>query len=190
LWSVHDFKAYNIFACWIVHGELACPICGSDTYCFHLIHGGNISYFDYHRHLLPRNHMFRQQKNAFKKDNIVTKGPPKHLSGAQIIHMMEKLTPNPERPGYFEGYGETHNWTHKCGLWELPYMPALILMHNIDVMHRWITSKYFTLLCIFLSTLLLIIYPLQAASDKLATQFINNMFNSSGGGSNNNNAYV
>ncbi|KAL5657654.1 hypothetical protein ACJX0J_030817, partial [Zea mays] len=25
-----------------------------------------------------------------------------------------------------------HNWTHKCGLWELPYMKALILMHNID----------------------------------------------------------
>jgi hypothetical protein len=122
--------------------------------------------------------MFRQQKNAFKKDNIVTKGPPKHLSGAQIIHMMEKLMPNPERPGYFEGYGDTHNWTHKCGLWELSYMPALIVMHNIDVMHRWITSKYFTLLCIFLSTLLLIIYPLQAASDKPATQFINNMFNS------------
>jgi hypothetical protein len=44
--------------------------------------------------------------------------------------------PDPERPGYFEGYGETHNWTHKCALWELPYMPALILMHNIDVMHH------------------------------------------------------
>jgi hypothetical protein len=29
-----------------------------------------------------------------------------------------------------------HNWTHKCGLWELPYSKALILMHNIDVMHQ------------------------------------------------------
>jgi hypothetical protein len=35
--------------------------------------------------------------------------------------------------GYFEGYREMHNWTHKCALWELPYMPALILMHNINV---------------------------------------------------------
>jgi hypothetical protein len=50
--------------------------------------------------------------------------------------MLDKLTPDPERPGYFEGYRDTHNWTHKCALWELPYMPVLILMHNIDVMHQ------------------------------------------------------
>jgi hypothetical protein len=68
-------------------------------------------------------------------DIIVTKGPLKHLSGAQIVDMLDKLTPNPERLGYFEGYEETHNWTHKCALWELSYMSVLILMHNIDVMH-------------------------------------------------------
>jgi hypothetical protein len=34
----------------------------------------------------------------------------------------------------FVGYGNDHNWTHKCTLWELPYAKALILMHNIDVM--------------------------------------------------------
>jgi hypothetical protein len=50
--------------------------------------------------------------------------------------MLDKLTPNPKRPNYFERYGETDNWTHKCAMWELPYMPALILMHNIDVMHQ------------------------------------------------------
>jgi hypothetical protein len=44
--------------------------------------------------------------------------------------------PDPERPRYFEGYRETHNWTHKCTLWDLPYMLTLILMHNIDVMHQ------------------------------------------------------
>jgi hypothetical protein len=50
--------------------------------------------------------------------------------------MLDKMTPYPERPGYFESYGEMHNWTHKCALWELPYMAALILMHNIGVMHQ------------------------------------------------------
>jgi hypothetical protein len=50
--------------------------------------------------------------------------------------MLDKLTPDPERPGYFEGYKQVHNWTHKCGLWELLYMSVLILMHNIDVMHQ------------------------------------------------------
>jgi hypothetical protein len=112
LWSVHDFKAYDIFAGWSVHGELTCPICGSDTDCFRLTHGGKISYFDCHRRWLPQNHKFRQQKDAFKRNNIVTKGPSKRLSGPQIVDMLDKLTPYPERPGYFEGYGEMHNWTH------------------------------------------------------------------------------
>jgi hypothetical protein len=59
LWSVHDFKAYNIFAGWSIHGELTYPICGSDTDCFCLMHGGKISYFDCHRRWLPRKHKFR-----------------------------------------------------------------------------------------------------------------------------------
>jgi hypothetical protein len=135
LWSVLDFKACDIFTGWSGHGELTCPICGSDTDCFHLMHGGKTSYIDCHRRWLPRKHNFKQEQNTFWKDTTITKGPLKHLSGAQIVDMLDKLTPDPERPGYFEGYGETHNWTHKCALWELLYMPMLILMHNIDVMH-------------------------------------------------------
>jgi hypothetical protein len=126
----------TFFAGWSVHGELTCLICGSDTDCFHLTHGGKISYFDCHRCWLPRKHKFRQEQNAFQKDTIVTKGPPKHLSDAQIVDILDKLTPDDERPGYFQGYEETHNWTHKCALWELQYMSTLILMHNIDVMHQ------------------------------------------------------
>jgi hypothetical protein len=136
LWLVHDFKAYSIFADWSVHGELTCPICGSGIDRFRLTHGGKISYFDCHRRWLPRKHNFKQEQNTFRKDTTITKGPTKHLSGAQIIDMLDKLTPDPERPGYFEGYGKTHNWTHKCALWELPYMPTLILIHNIDGMHQ------------------------------------------------------
>jgi hypothetical protein len=59
LWSVHHFKAYGIFAGWSVHGELTCPICGSDTYCFHLTHEGKISYFDCHGRWLPQKHDLR-----------------------------------------------------------------------------------------------------------------------------------
>jgi hypothetical protein len=44
-------------------------------------------------------------------------------------------------------------------------------------------SKLFTLIYTFLSTLLLILYPSQVASDDLTNDFINNHFNSSGGGS-------
>jgi hypothetical protein len=38
--------------------------------------------------------------------------------------------------GGFEGYGKKHNWTHKSCLWELTYAKALILPHNIDLMHQ------------------------------------------------------
>jgi hypothetical protein len=38
--------------------------------------------------------------------------------------------------GGLEGYGEKHNWTHKSCPWKLPYANALILPHNIDLMHQ------------------------------------------------------
>jgi hypothetical protein len=38
--------------------------------------------------------------------------------------------------GVFEGYSENHNWTHKNCLWDIPYAKALILPHNIDLMHQ------------------------------------------------------
>jgi hypothetical protein len=36
----------------------------------------------------------------------------------------------------FEGYGENQNWSNKSCLWELSYAKALILPHNIDLMHQ------------------------------------------------------
>ena len=37
---------------------------------------------------------------------------------------------------YSYSYSEKHNQTHKNCLWELPYAKALILPHNIDLMHQ------------------------------------------------------
>jgi hypothetical protein len=48
LWLIHDFMAYGIFSGWSVHGRLTCPICCSNTDCFHLTAGGKISYFYCH----------------------------------------------------------------------------------------------------------------------------------------------
>jgi hypothetical protein len=49
--------------------------------------------------------------------------------------MLDNLVLNKEVNG-FVGYGNDHNWTHKCALWELMYAKALILLHNIDIMHH------------------------------------------------------
>jgi hypothetical protein len=103
--------------------------------CFRLKFGGKIGYFDCHRCFLPLDHEFRLDSDTFKKGNIVLEGPPRHLSGSEIADMLDNLVLNKEGNG-FVGYGNDHNWTHKCTLLELPYAKALILMHNIDVMHQ------------------------------------------------------
>jgi hypothetical protein len=124
---------YGIFTGRSVDGRLTCLICGSDTDCFHLNTGGKITYFDCPRCWLPPKHTFRMQKDSFRKDTVVKKGPPKRLSGPEIAESQSKLVLNKEANGY-EGYGEENNWTHICALWELPCAQALILMHNI--MHQ------------------------------------------------------
>jgi hypothetical protein len=69
------------------------------------------------------------------KGNVILKGPPWCLSGPKIVDMLNELVLNENEDG-FVGFGTEHNWTHVCGLWELPYIKSLILMHNIDVMHQ------------------------------------------------------
>jgi hypothetical protein len=63
------------------------------------------------------------------------KGPPKCLNAAEIYAQLNNLVLN-EKGDKYQGFRVDHNWTHICGLWELPYMPSLILVHNIDVMHH------------------------------------------------------
>jgi hypothetical protein len=66
---------------------------------------------------------------------VVSKGPPKRLNAAEIYAQLNNLVLN-EKGDKYQGFGVDHNWTHICGLWELPYMPSLIFVHNIDVMHQ------------------------------------------------------
>jgi hypothetical protein len=103
------------FAGWSIHGRLTCTICGSNTNYFRLTAGGKISYYNCHRPWLPPKHHFRMQKDSFRKDTVIKKGPPKHLSGPKIAENLSKLVLNRGENGY-EGYGEEHNWTHICVL--------------------------------------------------------------------------
>jgi hypothetical protein len=102
---------------------------------FFLSAGGKICYFDCHRCFLPFNHPFRRQRKEFRKGTIITKGPPKQRSEIEITKEHRKLVLD-ESGKRYQGFGEEHNWTHICGLWELPYAKSLILMHYIDVMHQ------------------------------------------------------
>ena len=117
------------------HGNLTCPICGKETDYFCLQFEGKISYFNCHRCFLPRNHTFRLQRNTFRKDTVVTKGPLKHLSGQKIADMLSNLVlfANGDE---FVVFGTEHNWTHICELWELSCFKVLIMRHNINLMHQ------------------------------------------------------
>jgi hypothetical protein len=53
--------------------------------------GGEIFYFDCHIHFLPPNHPFRLDSNSFKKDNIVLKRLPRHLTGLEITDILDNL---------------------------------------------------------------------------------------------------
>jgi hypothetical protein len=108
LWSIHDFMAYGIFLGRHVHEKLTCSICGKDTNYFHLEFGKNICYFDCHICFLPPDHTFRLQSNAFRKDTIVEKGPPRRQTGQEIIEELNNLKIS-DGGEEFEGYGKEHN---------------------------------------------------------------------------------
>jgi hypothetical protein len=82
---------------------LTCQICGGDTYYFRLKSGGNIFYFDYHRRFLPLDYPFRLDSNNVKKENVVLKGLPRHLSGPEIADMLDNLVLD-ENGDQFVGY--------------------------------------------------------------------------------------
>jgi hypothetical protein len=80
--------------------RLTCLICRSNTDCFRLTAGGKISYFDCHRCWLPPKHPFRTQKDCFRKDIVVKKGPPKRLSRSETAENLSKLVLIREGNGY------------------------------------------------------------------------------------------
>ena len=107
----------------------------SDTKAYRLEHGKKVTFFDTHRRFLPRNHHFRNDTKSFRKGIKVKEGPPKRLTGKDIKEQLQNLKLAKDGVN-FEGYGKEHNWSHKSFLWELPYAEALILPHNVDLMHQ------------------------------------------------------
>jgi hypothetical protein len=55
------------------------------------------------------------------------------LTGADILAQLNTL--KEKEGGGYEGYDMEHNWTQISGLWRLPYMCDILLLHNIDMMH-------------------------------------------------------
>jgi hypothetical protein len=79
-------------------------------------------------------HEFRGGKESFQKGKSIRKGMPKRELKVDIMKMFGELKES--QNGGFEGCGKKHKWTQKSCLWELPYAKAMILPHNMNLMHQ------------------------------------------------------
>jgi hypothetical protein len=104
-----------------------------ESNAFRLHQNRKVSFFDCHRRFLPLSHKYRGDNESFMKGKSIIKGPPKQKLRADIVKMLIELKESQD--GGFDCYSEKHNWIHKSCLWELSYAKALILPHNIDLMH-------------------------------------------------------
>ncbi|XP_059454976.1 uncharacterized protein LOC132185188 [Corylus avellana] len=64
LWTINDFPTYGSLSEYSTKGRLACPICNKDTMSYRLKYGSKECYM-YHRRWLPRDHVWRQEKELF-----------------------------------------------------------------------------------------------------------------------------
>jgi hypothetical protein len=55
------------------------------------------------------------------------------MTGTKLKAELDSLKPNPNGAS-FEGYGETHQWTHIPCFWKLAYFKDLELPHNLFCM--------------------------------------------------------
>ncbi|CAK8571848.1 unnamed protein product [Lathyrus sativus] len=111
IWTINDFPAYGMLSGWGTHGKMGCPHCMGHTKSFTLQMGGKSSWFDYHHRFLHMNHVFRKNKNAFRKGIKVTDLPPPRLSSTEVwnsVSDLPKFTDN-GKTCRIPGYGDTHN---------------------------------------------------------------------------------
>ena len=113
LWIISDFPAYDMLSGWSTHERLSCPYCMERTKAFILRSGGKASFFDCHRQILPLDHQYRRQWDAFSYGQVERDVSPPRLFNEKILnrvcmlpdiifgiqHVTEKLS----------GFGLEHN---------------------------------------------------------------------------------
>nr|XP_016473713.1 PREDICTED: uncharacterized protein LOC107795561 [Nicotiana tabacum] len=92
-----------------------------------------------HRHFLPLNHKWRNDKQSFDgtKERRL---PPNILSGEDILDQVADLdglplTKDPKKKPKISHESRGDNWNKKSIFFDLSYWKTLLLRHNLDVMH-------------------------------------------------------
>ncbi|WMV42845.1 hypothetical protein MTR67_036230 [Solanum verrucosum] len=89
LWTINDFPAYGNLSGWSTKGKLACPCCNRETFSIRLTNGKKQCYMG-HRHFLPLNHKWRNDKKSFD-GTVERRLPPNTLSGDDILDQVVDL---------------------------------------------------------------------------------------------------
>jgi hypothetical protein len=67
--------------------------------------------------LLPEDHPFRNEANAFRKNTMVFDEAPRYLTGEEVQAHVNQFD------GDTQTYGILRNWTHVLCFRQLPYFP-------------------------------------------------------------------
>lgn len=87
--------------------------CMEYTKVFTLEKWGKSSWFDCYCRFLPEHHVYRRNKNDFKKDERVTDLPHPRLSPGEVWNQVCEIPKYKDngKACIIKGYGVTHNWT-------------------------------------------------------------------------------
>ncbi|KAL0322437.1 UNVERIFIED_CONTAM: hypothetical protein Sangu_1863000 [Sesamum angustifolium] len=114
MWTVDNLPAYGMASGWSTARVTGCPVWMDDTRAFHLQHGRNTCYFDYHMQFLPKYHPYRRNKNDFTKNHVENKVAHPRLIGNQILDRVANISPAIKLPlSLPDGYGSDHKWMKK-----------------------------------------------------------------------------
>lgn len=141
MWTISDFPAYAMLSGWGTAGKLACPYCRNHIQTIYLPKGQKVSWFDCHRRFLELGHPFRKNKTKFRKNRIVTSGPPPIMTGIETLSEIEaygflKVTEvGADAVNKHCNNQDGCGWKKKSIFWDLPYWKTNLIRHCLDVMH-------------------------------------------------------
>ncbi|KAK9270912.1 hypothetical protein L1049_026499 [Liquidambar formosana] len=153
MWTINDFPAYGNLAGCATKGKLACPVCSTNTSSKWLKWSCKHVYQDHRRFIAP-NHPFQKKKSWFD-GNHEFRGKPKRLSGLEVLSAVKdiqndwgkkkkdveiefgkpKKTKKKRKKVQKKQKDTSQPWKKKSIFFDLPYWDALLLRHNLDVMH-------------------------------------------------------
>ncbi|XP_028081537.1 uncharacterized protein LOC114282940 [Camellia sinensis] len=144
MWTINDFPTYRNLAGCTIKGKVACPICTTNT-CSQWLSNSKKTLYMGHRRFLAPDHPFRMKRSWFDGKQEL-RGKPKPLNGSDVFGVVKDIENN---------WGKATNerkskksqiikekepvcvqpWKKKSIFFNLPYWNALLLRHNLDVMH-------------------------------------------------------